>query len=325
MGEAFNALPAGVVADLLKPENAAKLQDILWYHVLKGTTHAKDLTDGETLTTMEGGKLDATVNSTGVFINNAQVTTADVDASNGVVHIIDAVLLPAAPKAPTPAPAPTGKTIYDIAVATPDLSTLVTAVRAASLVGAFASGGPFTVFAPTNEAFNALPAGVVADLLKPENAAKLQDILWYHVLKGTTHAKDLTDGETLTTMEGGKLDATVNSTGVFINNAQVTTADVDASNGVVHIIDAVLLPAAPKAPTPAPAPTPTIKTIIDIAEAAPELSTLVFAVSAAGLVETLESPGPFTVFAPTNEAFGALPAGVIANLLKPENKAQLTD
>merc|ERR1711871_148051 len=247
MGEAFNALPAGVVADLLKPENAAKLQDILWYHVLKGTTHAKDLTDGETLTTMEGGKLDATVNSTGVFINNAQVTTADVDASNGVVHIIDAVLLPAAPKAPTPAPAPTPtiKTIIDIAEATPELSTLVFAVSAAGLVETLESPGPFTVFAPTNEAFGALPAGVIANLLKPENKAQLTDVLTYHVVaNAAVHSKDLSDGQTIKTVEGHTLLATVNSTGVFINSAQVTTADVDASNGVVHIIDAVLLPQA---------------------------------------------------------------------------------
>jgi len=242
--EAFSALPAGVVANLLKPENKKQLDDVLTYHVVSGAAvHAKDLSDGQVIKTVEGKTLLATVNKTGVFINDAQVTTADVDASNGVVHIINAVLLPAAPTAPTPVPAPTGKTIYDIAVATPDLSTLATAVQTGALVGAFASGGPFTVFAPTNEAFDALPAGTVASLLKPENSAKLDNILKYHAVDGAVHAKDLKDGQVIRTLQGTTLRATVNATGVFINgNAMVVTADVDASNGVAHVIDAVLLP-----------------------------------------------------------------------------------
>merc|ERR1711934_568483 len=99
------------------------------------------------------------------------------------------------------------------------------------------------------------------------------------------------------------------------------TADVEASNGVVHIIDAVLLP--PAAPTPAP--TPATKNIVELAESVKDLSTLVAAVVAGGLADTLSSPGPFTVFAPTNEAFAALPAGVVAKLLKPEGKKELVD
>ena len=136
-----------------------------------------------------------------------------------------------------------GKTIVEIAVATPDLSTLVTAVQAGGLVNTLSSPGPFTVFAPTNEAFDALPAGTVASLLKPENKAKLDDILKYHAVEGDVHAKDLKDGQELPTLLGKTLRATVNATGVFINgNAMVVTADVDASNGVAHVIDAVLLP-----------------------------------------------------------------------------------
>merc|ERR1719163_1204165 len=192
--------------------------------------------------------------------------------------------------------------IVQIAEATPDLSTLE-------------SPGPFTVFAPTNEAFAALPAGVVADLLKPENKKKLDAVLTYHVVPGSVHAADLSNGQIIKTVEGSQLKATVNATGVFINQAQVTTANVDASNGVVHIIDAVLLPPRDTAQAG--------KTIVDLAVATPDLSTLVTALQAGGLVPTLESPGPFTVFAPTNEAFAALPAGVVADLLKPENKKKL--
>merc|ERR1719183_2675987 len=144
--------------------------------------------------------------------------------------------------------------IVQLAEATPDLSTLVTAVSAGGLVKTLESPGPFTVFAPTNEAFAALPAGVVANLLKPENKAKLDDVLTYHVVSGSVHAKDLSDGQVIKTVEGKTLLATVNKTGVFINNAQVTTADVDASNGVVHIVDAVLLPTRNPGPSTAGLP-----------------------------------------------------------------------
>jgi len=137
--------------------------------------------------------------------------------------------------------APAG-TIVDLAVATPDLSTLVTALTAGKLVETLSGPGPFTVFAPTNEAFAALPASTLAKLLDPANLAELDNVLTYHVASGSVHAADLTDGEMIPTVEGEDVVATVNSTGVFINDAAVTTADVDASNGVVHIIDAVLIP-----------------------------------------------------------------------------------
>merc|ERR1711865_582212 len=209
-----------------------------------------------------------------------------------------------------------GKSIVDLAVATPDLSTLVAALKAADLVDTLSGKGPFTVFAPTNEAFAALPAGVLANLLKPENKAQLVDLLTYHVAPGDVHAKDLHDMEMITTVEGKSVTARVSGSNIFINSAKVTAADNDASNGVVHIIDAVLVPGS--APTPK-------NNIVDLAVANPDLSTLVTALKAADLVDTLSGIGPFTVFAPTNEAFAALPAGVLANLLKPKNKAQLVD
>jgi len=143
--------------------------------------------------------------------------------------------------APTP---PGGKTIVELAVATPDLSTLVTALTAAGLVGTLNGVGPFTVFAPTNEAFAALPAGTVANLLKPENKAQLVDILTYHVVSGSVLAKDLSDGEMIATVEGKSVEARVSGNDIFINSARVMTADIAATNGVVHVIDRVLLPPA---------------------------------------------------------------------------------
>jgi len=135
----------------------------------------------------------------------------------------------------------------DLAIATPDLSTLVSALKAGGLVATLSGAGPFTVFAPTNEAFSALPAGVLNKLLQPENKAQLVDVLTYHVVAGKVLAKDLTDGEKVKTLEGKDVTVRLVGTLVFINDAQVTTADVLASNGVVHIINAVLLP-----PTPDP-------------------------------------------------------------------------
>ena len=138
--------------------------------------------------------------------------------------------------------------IVELAAATPDLSTLVTAVKAGGLVDTLSGTGPFTVFAPTNEAFAKLPKATLDFLLKPENKAKLVDILTYHVAAGSVHAADLKNGEKIKTVEGKQVEARIFGSGkksyVFINNARVTTADVDASNGVVHIIDSVLIPPA---------------------------------------------------------------------------------
>ena len=149
---------------------------------------------------------------------------------------------------PGPAPPPGGKTIVDLAVADRDLSTLVTALKAGGLVGTLSGQGPFTVFAPTNEAFTALPNGVLASLLKPEHKKKLDDVLTYHVVAGTVRAEDLKDGEKLKTLEGKELTVRLSGKDVLINSAKVTTADVNASNGVVHIIDEVLIPAGGPAP-----------------------------------------------------------------------------
>merc|ERR1712166_358134 len=300
--EAFAALPAGTLANLLKPENKAQLVDLLTYHVVSGDVHAKDITDMEMIKTVEGKNVTARVTSGGILINSAKVVTADVDASNGVIHIIDAVPMPGNP------PKPASKTIVDIAVANADLSTLVTALKAGGLVKTLEGKGPFTVFAPTNKAFAKLPAATLAHLLDPTNVKELDAVLTYHVVAGVAaFSKDLTDGEKIKTVEGQNVVASIYmGDRIFINNALVTTADVAASNGVIHIIDTVL-----SLPVP--------KTIVDLAVATPDLSTLVAALKAGGLVSTLEGKGPFTVFAPTNEAFAKLPPLYLKLLLDPKN------
>ncbi|MEM8525796.1 MAG: fasciclin domain-containing protein [Bacteroidota bacterium] len=210
--------------------------------------------------------------------------------------------------------------IVEKAQETESLSTLVSAVQAAGLAETLSGEGPFTVFAPTNEAFKALPDGVLEDLLKPENKDQLAAILTYHVVPGKVMSTDLEDGQTAATVQGEEI--TVSTTdGAKINGASVTTADIGVSNGVVHIINQVILPPSVIAEMEAAA---NAKNIVELAVGSESLSTLVAAVKAGGLVETLSGEGPFTVFAPTNDAFAALPDGVLDMLLKPENKDKLT-
>lgn len=128
-----------------------------------------------------------------------------------------------------------------VAIASESAKTLAAAVTAAGLVETLQGAGPFTVFAPTDAAFAAIQADVDT-LLKLENKAKLTDILTYHVVSGNAMAADLEDGQELTTVQGGKLKVAINGDNVMIGNAQVTMADVEASNGVVHVIDKVLMP-----------------------------------------------------------------------------------
>merc|ERR1711977_781139 len=200
-----------------------------------------------------------------------------------------------------------GKNIVQLAESVSELSTLVAAVVAGDLADTLSSTGPFTVFAPTNKGFAALPDGTVEKLMKPENKKELVDILTYHVLPEAVFSTDLKASQAVKTVEGKTLDVTQSGGLVRVGPSSkdlknVIKADNLASNGVVHIIDGVLLP-----------PTNT-KNIVQLAESVPELSTLVGAVVAGDLADTLSSTGPFTVFAPTNQGFAALPAGALDKL-----------
>jgi uncharacterized surface protein with fasciclin (FAS1) repeats len=134
------------------------------------------------------------------------------------------------------------KDIVGLAAGNEDLSTLVTAVKAAGLVETLQGTGPFTVFAPTKAAFAALPAGTLESLLKPENKAKLVSVLTYHVIGAKVMSTDLSNGQKAKTVEGEEVKVSIGSKGVMINDAKVVAADVAASNGVVHVIDKVILP-----------------------------------------------------------------------------------
>lgn len=140
------------------------------------------------------------------------------------------------------APVEVSNTVVDIAVGSPDHTTLVAAVTAAGLGETLSGAGPFTIFAPTNAAFEALPAGTVDNLLKPENKEMLTGILTYHVVAGNVMAADLTDGQVVKTLNGQDLTVSIKDGRVMINGANVTAADLAGSNGVIHVVDSVLMP-----------------------------------------------------------------------------------
>jgi uncharacterized surface protein with fasciclin (FAS1) repeats len=208
-----------------------------------------------------------------------------------------------------------GKTIVDIAAGDSRFSTLVAAVKAAGLADTLSGDGPFTVFAPTNAAFNKLPSGTVETLLKPESRDKLQSILTYHVVSGNVMAEDVVGLREATTVQGQRIDIGVerdsagNVASVDVDNANVIATDITASNGVIHVIDSVILPEQRNA--------------VEVADEAGSFRTLIAAAKAAGLAETLATEGPLTILAPTDEAFGKLPDGTVQSLLRPENHDRL--
>ncbi|MFT4656145.1 MAG: transforming growth factor-beta-induced protein [Candidatus Aldehydirespiratoraceae bacterium] len=225
-------------------------------------------------------------------------------------------------------------TIVDVAVGAGSFETLVAAVGAADLVDTLTSAGPFTVFAPTDEAFAALPDGLVDALLLPENKDALVSILTYHVIGAEVPSSDVAPGD-VETVQGEAITISAEGDALKVNEATIIAVDVQADNGVIHVIDQVLVPPSIDAAALLVADVmeeameeeameeESAGTIVDVAVGAGTFETLVAAVTAADLAETLSGEGPFTVFAPTDEAFAALPDGLVDALLLPENKDAL--
>ena len=226
--------------------------------------------------------------------------------------------------------------IVDTAVAAGKFKTLVAAVKAAGLVETLKGPGPFTVFAPSDDAFAKIPEEKLEDLLKPENKEVLTSILTYHVVgSATVMASEVVTLPSVKTVNGQEATILVMDGKVKINDANVIATDIECTNGVIHVIDSVLMPkkmsnesgsaskesgsASKEAGSMTKKPD-----IVDTAVSAGNFNTLVAAVKAAGLVETLKSEGPFTVFAPSDDAFAKVPAETLQELLKPENKEKLT-
>ncbi len=226
VNSAFDKINA---APLLRANQRTRLTDILTYHVVPGRITAADLVTRRTLTTVNGERL-AIQTAGAIKVGNAGIIKADIEASNGIVHLIDAVLIPASKNIPT------------LATEAGTFNTLVAAADAAGLVERLATADPITVFAPTDDAFARLPEGTVEALLRPENRETLTTILAYHVVEGRRYGTDLYTAGTVATLVQEPIEARLTSGGVKINDATVVSVDIDATNGVVHAIDSVLIP-----------------------------------------------------------------------------------
>ena len=210
-----------------------------------------------------------------------------------------------------------GDSIYDIADNAPDFSTLVQAVNAADLDDTLSSPGTYTIFAPTNDAFEKLPSSTLKKLLNPMYKPQLTDLLLYHALGDEVLSSDLSDGMEATTLNGEEITITLNPPRINQKSKIIIEDglyDIEASNGVIHAIDTLLTP------------TSYNQNIVDIADSDTDnFSTLLIAAKKAGLVDELTGDGPFTLFAPTNDAFDKLPPGTLDDLLLPANKKTVQD
>ncbi len=263
------------------------LGNILLYHVVAGALDGEAVAAETHIETLLGKDVDVQVVGEDLFINHSKVIIANIKASNGIIHVIDAVLIP-----------PTLPNIVEIAVDDGRFQTLVSALVETGLDAALTNEGPFTVFAPTDDAFAAL--GIPADDLLSD--PELANILLYHVVDGRLAAEDVVAVERLTTLLGENVKVNVTDEGVFINDSKIIITNIKAENGIIHVIDAVLIPEE-------------MPDIVDIAVGAGNFNTLVGALQATGLDEVLRGDGPFTVFAPTDEAFEKLPRWLLRFLV----------
>lgn len=219
--------------------------------------------------------------------------------------------------------------VVQIATGNSNFETLVAALQQAGLVETLLGEGPFTVFAPTDEAFARVPANTLESLLQPENIDQLREILLYHVVPGNVPASAVVGVEKAPTVQGNDIFVKVQDGSVFLNgDTEVVATDLVADNGIVHVINSVLVPIE-EIVEPSfgneESESETAQSIVEIAVGNESFSALVAALQAAGLVEALSQEGPFTVFAPTNEAFNKLGEETIASLLEPENIDQLVE
>lgn len=289
--DAFTAAGAAAT-DLMVDGMEAELAKVLTYHVVAGKVMAADLTDGQMVETVQGEMLEVSITGAEVRIGGALVTMADVEASNGVIHVIDAVLLPKTTME---------KTTTEVVVETEDFSTLEAALIKAGLADTFNGEAEYTVFAPTNAAFDA--AGKVAtDLMMDGMESDLSAVLQYHVVAGKVMAADLTDGQMVETLNGAMLEVSIEDETVMINGATVTKADMATKNGVIHQIDAVLVPASAMGMM--------AKTTTEVVVETEDFSTLEAALIKAGLADTFATVDEYTVFAPNNMAFAKIQATV---------------
>lgn len=225
---AFAMLPAGTLDALLADPDA--LSEILLYHVLDGNVPAADVATSALLPTLNGQAATIASTANGLSIDGANIVSTDIIATNGTIHVIDQVILPST------------HDIVELAIENESFSILVSVLQTADLVGALQGDGPFTVFAPTDEAFAAVPTAVLDMLLTDVDL--LTQVLTYHVVPGRVLSTDVVGLTSAETLNGASVSISVEGGAVLIDNATVTATDVQGTNGVIHVIDAVILPPA---------------------------------------------------------------------------------
>ena len=221
--EAFAEIPSETLNALLQDKE--KLTSVLTYHVVAGNLLGAQVVRKNSIITLQGGAMSVDV-SDGIKVDDANIIETDIRASNGRIHVIDKVLMP--------------KNIVETAVGAGIFNTLVTAVQEAGLVDVLSGPGPFTVFAPTDSAFAKVPASVLNDLLADKE--QLAQVLTYHVVPGKFMAEDVVAMDKIKTVQGSEITVNYDCSGVMVDNAMVVNTDIVTSNGVIHVIDAVILP-----------------------------------------------------------------------------------
>ena len=289
---AFEALGADAITALLA--DSAALNDTLLYHVLAGSNDASAVTGlaGSTITMLNGKDAAVSMEADQLRINLSNITTADIVASNGIIHIVDTVLTP-----PAEVTTPTDN-LAQLVSNDPQFTTLITALQVTGLDATLSGDGPFTVFAPNDAAFQALGDGAVDALIADPDA--LRDVLRNHVVEGTaidSAGAIAAAGTELTSAAATPLAVSLNGDALLINNATVVRTDIAGTNGVIHEINAVI---------EVPAVTPGSNTIMDVLTANADYSALVSLIQTAGITDTLNDlDSSFTVFAPNNAALEA--------------------
>ena len=221
--EAFAEIPAETLNALLQDKE--KLTSVLTYHVVAGNLLGAQVVRKNSIITLQRGAMSVDI-SDGIKVDDANIIETDIRASNGRIHVIDKVLMP--------------KNIVETAVGAGIFTTLVTAVQEAGLVDVLSGPGPFTVFAPTDSAFAKVPASVLNDLLADKE--QLTQVLTYHVVPGKLMAEDVVAMDKIKTLQGNEITVNYDCSGVMVDNALVVNTDIVASNGVIHVIDGVILP-----------------------------------------------------------------------------------
>jgi uncharacterized surface protein with fasciclin (FAS1) repeats len=232
--KAFAKLPKGTVENLLKPENRNQLNAVLTYHVVGGSVKLGDALKAGQSKTVQGATVKFSFSDGQVKVNEAAVLNADIACKNGVIHVIDSVILP--PKPPND--------LLNVVKRSGKFNTLVAAVKTAVLSDFLSGTQPITLLAPTDKAFANLPEGTVENLLKPENRERLTSILTLHALSGKVSAGDALNTGIAKALSGDTLEFNIADGTFQVNGVTISKTDIKCDNGIIHILDAVLLPPA---------------------------------------------------------------------------------